>query len=204
MSPKPCILSAGPSLPLHPKRANSGSCRWKIFPCTKHRSAYGKFTPRICGVIIWEGVGGWGQNPCSSQLRRGSTGDLTRSSPCVQAPCSRGRGHGHRARPPPSRANREREGGAADPRAAGAGPAPIPGGGARCRGRGHGWLRGAGSAGGALPLEEPPRLRPNVRLPPGSSRRLLGALLRGAREATPRAAREPLRPRKSVHTAAQP
>ena len=128
----------------------------------------------------------------------------TWSSPCVQAPCRRGRGHGHRARPPPSRAHRERDGGAADPRVAGAGPAPIPGGGARCRGRGHGRLRGAGSAGGALPPEEPPRLRPNVRLPPGSSRRLLGALLRGAREATPRAAREPLRPRKSVHTAAQP
>ena len=56
MSPKPCILGAGPSLPLHPKRANSGSCRWKNL--SMHQAQ--KRIWQIHTADLWcHNLGGW-------------------------------------------------------------------------------------------------------------------------------------------------
>ena len=130
-------------------------------------------------------------------VRQESTRHLTPSSFRGRAPSRPGRRHAHChcARPPgttaPARTGQERV-----PR----GGSPT---GPRSRGRGRLSRRGRGPR-DALRPRQAPRLRPSLRPQPGSSRRLLGALLRGASAATPRAAREPPRPRKSVHTAAPP
>ena len=167
MSPKPCILSAGPSLPLHQKRANSGSCRWKNLSMHQAQNCIWQIHTadlwcHNLGGCWWLGAKSMflsaparehGRPHLVQPLRPGALSPGSRSrSPRAAATFPRAQGEGRgRGRPPSRRGGAGSDSGGRG-QMQGAGPWPAPGGGVCGR-------RPAPRGAPAAPPECPPAAR---------------------------------------------